>query len=129
MAASLRTLWRHPSSSSPWLSLSFLPFCYFCLRSLGLLPVRVVVAVPVTLPVAVGPVKAIPVPVVVVCSCCGCGGGTGADSPLMLLYILTYIPYYLANTPPPPPSRQRPPNSFDENYCAGTIISEDSDCD
>ena len=25
-----------------------------------------------------------------------------------------------------PPSRQRPPNSFDENYCAG-IISEDCD--
>ena len=22
-----------------------------------------------------------------------------------------------------------PPNSFDENYCAGIIISEDSDCD
>ena len=35
------------------------------------------------------------------------------------------VPYYLANTPP---SRQRPLNSFDENYCAGTIISEDSDC-
>ena len=33
------------------------------------------------------------------------------------------LPYYLANTPP---SRQRPPNSFDENYCAGIIISEDS---
>ena len=29
----------------------------------------------------------------------------------------------LRDNPPPPP------NSFDENYCAGTIISEDSDCD
>ena len=31
-----------------------------------------------------------------------------------------------------PPSRQQtppPPNSFDENYCAGIIISEDFDCD
>ena len=30
----------------------------------------------------------------------------------------------LETTLPPPP-----PNSFDENYCAGIIISEDSDCD
>ena len=29
----------------------------------------------------------------------------------------------------PPRDNPPPPNSFDENYCAGTIISEDSDCD
>ena len=36
-----------------------------------------------------------------------------------------YISTVLSRKYPPPP----PPNSFDENYCAGTIISEDSDCD
>ena len=50
-------------------------------------------------------------------------------NPINLTSLTMYIPYYLANTLPsqqrPPP----PPNSFDENYCAGTIISEDSDCD
>ena len=37
------------------------------------------------------------------------------------------VPYYLANMPPlatTPPLP--PPNSFDENYCAGIITSEDS---
>ena len=38
-----------------------------------------------------------------------------------LFYIL---PYYLANTPSFA-TMSPPPNSFDENYCAGIIISED----
>ena len=42
------------------------------------------------------------------------------ENPL-LFHKFTYIPYYLANTPPPP-------NSFDENYCAGIIIVK-TDCD
>ena len=44
----------------------------------------------------------------------------------MILHLYTVLSRKYAslrdNAPPPP-------SSFDENYCAGTIISEDSDCD
>ena len=36
--------------------------------------------------------------------------------------LIEVVPYYLANTPP---FATTPPNSFDENYSAGIIISED----
>ena len=41
---------------------------------------------------------------------------------LAIVYLYTVLSRKYA--PPPPP-----PNGFDENYCTGIIISEDSDCD